>query len=577
VKLDVELEPARRWVKVEGEYALVNDRAHALRQIPVTRGVHFENVEWTLDGEVVTPDDRAGLCVFTPATPLEPRATTRLGFRYEAKLPEGATENGGGLMEFVLDSGVVLTSFSPTFVPTLGFSESTGVDEENRSDPKEYADDFYAGQTDSVFGNNVPFTTHIRVTAPADYTINSIGTLKSEAVADGKRTVVWESDHPVHFLNVIAGRWAVKRGNGTVIYYHPEHDYNLDEMVSALDNARRYYSEWFYPYPWSELKLSEFADYASYAQGFATNITFSEGIGFLTESEPKVEIAFRITAHEAAHQWWGNILLPGKGPGGNVLSEGMSHFASALLIDQVKGPRSRIEFLKHIEDQYGESRVVDSERPLVKLDGSRDGDETVTYDKGGWVFWMLLNEMGRERALEGCRDFIRRYEKGPDHPVLQDFIAVMREHASDSGAFDAFVEQWFFQVVVPEYRLADATKTAADGGAWDVRVRVQNVGTGRMPVEIAAVRGERFPEADEDAPPSAQPTVDDANVVSAAEPVSSEPDTEKAWRESRTTITLGPGESQEVTVRCPFDPERVMVDPDALVLQLRRKLATVKL
>jgi hypothetical protein len=110
-----------------------------------------------------------------------------------------------------------------------------------------------------------------------------------------------------------------------------------------------------------------------------------------------------------------------------------------------------------------------------------------------------------------------------------------------------------------------------------VRVRVQNVGTGRMPVEIAAVRGERFPEADEDAPPSAQPTVDDANVVSAAEPVSSEPDTEKAWRESRTTITLGPGESQEVTVRCPFDPERVMVDPDALVLQLRRKLATVKL
>ena len=27
------------------------------------------------------------------------------------------------------------------------------------------------------------------------------------------------------------------------------------------------------------------------------------------------------------------------------------------------------------------------------------GDQTVTYDKAGWVFWMLLNHLGRERGL----------------------------------------------------------------------------------------------------------------------------------------------------------------------------------
>ena len=53
-------------------------------------------------------------------------------------------------------------------------------------------------------------------------------------------------------------------------------------MRECLDAARRYYSEWFYPYPWRELKLSEFPNLATYAQGFPTNITFSEGIGFLT-------------------------------------------------------------------------------------------------------------------------------------------------------------------------------------------------------------------------------------------------------------------------------------------------------
>ena len=111
------------------------------------------------------------------------------------------------------------------------------------------------------------------------------------------------------------------------MYYHPGHPYNIAEMREALDAARRYYSEWFFPYPWRELKLSEFPNLATYAQGFPTNITFSEGIGFLTTSTPEIHAAFEITAHEAAHQWWGNILSPGKGPGGNILSEGTSHFS----------------------------------------------------------------------------------------------------------------------------------------------------------------------------------------------------------------------------------------------------------
>lgn len=580
-RVDLELDPDRRWFRVDGEYTLLNDRADALRQIPVTPGSHFEHSVWTLDGESVEPENRAGLQVFTPKSPLEPGGSLRLGFRYDGVFPAGATENGGGVGEFILSSGVVLTSFSPSFVPSLGFIEGVGVDEDNRADAKEYTDDFYVGQTDTGFGSNIPYPTHLRITAPAEFTINSVGTLVSDDVADGKRTVVWESDHPVSFFNVVAARWDVKRGEGTSIYYHPEHDYNLDEMLRALEGARRWYSEWFYPYPWQELKLSEFPGYEAYAQGFPTNITFSEDIGFLTKSEPKVELAFRVTAHEAAHQWWGNILVPGKGPGGNILSEGMSHFSTVLLLDQVKGLRSRIEFLKAIEDRYGDRRQVDSERPLVKIDGTRDGDTTVTYDKGGWVFWMLLNQMGRESALAGCRDFIRRFEKGPDHPVLQDFVAVMREHAADATAFDSFVQQWFFHVVVPEYRLTDAKKSRigdlADSDAWEVRVQVKNIGTGRMPVEIAAVRGERFPETDADSETEPRASVAGDNVVSAAGTSTDESDPAKAWHESRTTITLDAGESQEVVIRCPFEPERVLVDPDALVLQLRRKSAVAKL
>ena len=51
---------------------------------------------------------------------------------------------------------------------------------------------------------------------------------------------------------------------------------------------------------------------------------------------------------------------------------------------------------------------------------ARAGDVTVTYDKGGWVFWMLLNRMGRDAALAGIQEFIAHYSTDRDHPVLAE-------------------------------------------------------------------------------------------------------------------------------------------------------------
>ena len=551
VDIAVDLEPARGRLKVSGRYDLVNNRDRPMRQIPITGGLHWESPRWTLDGRDDTPVNRSGLYVFTPKDPLPPGGTIRLGFRFEGAFPAGITKKGGVTNEFILPSGVVLTSFGSSFAPWMGFHETVGVDQENSTESKEYPDDFYLGPTESFAGSRMPFKTKVTVSGPADFTYNSVGTLTSDSTTDeGRRVAVWESDRPVGFFNVVAGRWRVRKGRGTAVYYSEKHPYNIDEMIEALDAARKYYGEWFRPYPWKELKLSEFPALANYAQGFATDITFSESIGFLTESDPKANAAFMVTAHEAAHQWWGNMVAPGKGPGGNLVSEGTSHFSTLLLFEQVKGLRSRIEFAKKIEDQYAKTRSADSERPLVKTDGGRDGDETVTYDKTGFVLWMLLNQMGRGPMLEGIRAFFEAYHANPDHPVLQDFLATLRPHAADPAAFDAFTRQWFFEVVVPEYELADFKK-AKDGDRWLSTATLKNVGTGRMPVEVAATRGERFPK-------------DGGNHPS--------PD----HREARQVLTLGAGESAEVSIRSDFEPEQLVVDPDAKVLMLRRKAAVAR-
>jgi hypothetical protein len=408
------------------------------------------------------------------------------------------------------------------------------------------------GKTPPRLGTGARFPVRTTIRGPGEFDYHGVGIRTEDTTENGLRKVVWESDFPVNFFNVVAAKWDVWEGEGVSIYHHPKHTYNLEEMGRALAAARKYFSEWFYPYPWAELRLNEFPGLAGYAQGFPTNITFSERIGFLTRSKPEAQAAFLVTAHESAHQWWGNLLMPGDGPGGNILSEGLAHFSTILLIGQVQGERDRIEFCKRIEEKYGDDRQLDSEKPLVWIDGTKRGDTTVTYDKGGWVFWMLHQLIGEERSFAALHDMIDTYGVTTDFPLLQDFVEVARRHAPDPDAFEAFVTQWFFDVVLPEYRLHDVTKERA-GDGWTIRGRIENVGTGVMTVDVAGERGERFPK-DEDEDESAE-----------------------AWSVQRVPVKVGSGESADFAIECAFEPERVVVDPDATILMLERVRAVQEL
>ncbi len=562
VDIRLAIQPSSRSLAANGLLRLTNDQDEPVSQFAVSSGTHWRNIKWQLGRPFVVdettpaipraeslqdcePDNRSGLHVFHLDSPLAPGESMILGYSFDGHFPGGISRNGGGSGEFVLPSGVVLTSFSNAMLPSPGFVENVGLDEEDRPEEKVYEDDFYEEELKPLFGGGDRFHVRTTISGPADFRFNGVGILTDEQEHDGQRTVVWETDSPVSFFNVVGGKWKVHRGKSTEIYYHAGHDFNVEQISEAMEAARAWYSRWFAPYPWQDLRLSEFPNMATYAQGFPTNITFSEGIGFLTRDQPGADAPFLVAAHEAAHQWWGNILVPGKGPGGNILSEGMAHFSTGLLFDQVRGERSRISFFRQIEDQYGERRSVDSERPLVEIDGSVSGDTTVTYDKGGWVFWMLLNHMGRTENLQGLQSFIRKYGQSPnDYPVLQDFVSHMRHFADDPQAYDAFVQQWFFEVVVPQYELHDV-RLKQRAGQWVVSGSVRNVGTGKMPLEIAAASRERW--------------------------VDNQPN--PLYQDARTRITIGADETVEFEIRASFQPDRVVVDPDARVLQLKRKYA----
>jgi hypothetical protein len=553
--LALDLFPERREFHGRGTLWLRNPHPFPLRRIPLTPDLHgWKNVRWMLNGKPYTPEDRAGLAVIVPQPPLAPGGSLRVGFRYDAvDVGVRRGEKGSVVAPFLFPSSVLLTTLSPaSIVPHVGFHDDTGVDEDNQYEPHGGPNDEKVHRRDPTpprFGAPTPFTARVAVSAPAGFLVNAVGSpVSSVTGADGRHTVVWRTDVPVRHFSVVGGRgYRVRRGEtpGTEVFYHPAHRRNVGEMLAALDGARRHFGRWFGPYPWKSLRLTEVPGFLDYSQGLSTNITFAEGMGFLTRADDEhPDAAFLVTAHETAHQWWGGMVTPGEGPGGNILSEGMAEYAAGLLVGTMRGDDARRRFLRHDEWKYLRDRRSDGELPLSRLNEHRDGDLTLLYEKGGWVFTMLEDLWGRDRFLAALREFAAAYRNRRDHPVLDDLDAFLRTRAPDRAAYDAFAAQWFHAVVLPKYTVAEARCVpAASGQDWVVTAAVTNVGTGRVPVTVSAV-SERGRAA------GARVRLD-------------------------ARVTLGPGESARVRLRCPgFRPERVVVDPDVRVLQGDRDGAT---
>ncbi len=619
VDAEVSIMPEARRLEVKGAYVLSNQHDKPVTQIPLTPGPHYEHLKWTLNGKAIAPDEkaidpappfvqnRAGLWVFSLEKPLAKGETVTIGFEWDGVFPAGWTRNGGGTGEFVLPSGVVLTSFSPSFVPSVGYAEGVGVDERNATDPKEPEPDAWKQRKDPAFGSGWGSDVTLRVTGPASWQLNAVGEPIDEKIVGDRKTVTWKTEHPVRFFNICGGPLEKLPGDGVAVWYNKKHQYNVEVMKDTLEKCRHFYSQWFAPFPRKELRLTEFPSLASYAQGFPGNITFSESIGFLSRpgTGDEVDAVFFVTAHETGHQWWGNMLMPGKGLGGNILSEGMANFSAWMLTSECRGEDAAKHVLREWEDSYTKKRSADSERPLEKISGTRPGDTSVTYDKGGWVFAMLMDHMGRDAMLAGLQEFIAKYKDGPDFPLLQQFVEVMRTHAKDAAAFDAFTKQWFEQVVLPEYKVRDAKVTGPVGEPpmWTTTAIIDNVGTGTMTVDVAAEG--KTPKADAKTDDKASANADDKAVAKADDMAVAKAD-EKATANSTATsgssspisvkvtvktpgpkpprvltqVTLGPDGTDQshawVEIKTPFEPAKLVVDPDVRVLQLRRKLAEWK-
>jgi len=194
---------------------------------------------------------------------------------------------------------------------------------------------------------------------------------------------------------------------------------NAMAVAESTARAIDYYAERFGPFPYSKLALTQLPGRES--QGWP-GLIFLSSYAFLTREERETLhmgashelMDQQVPAHEAAHQWWGDLVTWATYRD-QWFSEGLANY-SALMILQEKNP----EGFRQVMEKYREDLMEKNKDGNVRKDagpvtlGSRllsshfpGGYEAISYGRGTWLFHMLRS-MLQDGATEARRNDVNQ-------------------------------------------------------------------------------------------------------------------------------------------------------------------------
>ena len=224
------------------------------------------------------------------------------------------------------------------------------------------------------------------------------------------------------------------------IYYHKEHHYNIDRMMHSMKSSLDYFSNNFSPYQYEQLRIMEFPRFSKFAQSFPGTIPFSESIGFVLDidDEKDVDMAFFITAHEIAHQWFGMQVEAANVEGQYFVLETLSQYAAMMVLKQAYGEDKLQQFLEIQLEDYkdGKDREVGEEPSLVNV----ANQDYVYYAKGAINMYKLQKDIGEEQVNKALRRFLEDWNSSDGklktttnrYATSQDLLGYFREVTPES-------------------------------------------------------------------------------------------------------------------------------------------------
>ena len=354
---------------------------------------------------------------------------------------------------------------------------------------------------------------------PERYRVASGGTLSDDRLDGDTRIMRWVTSEPVRGMAFHYGQFDVTEverdappavsvyGNEKYLDFGPD---NLEKTVDDLRDSIRLYTDYFGPFPFESLLVTETATLTGLAFPGLLLLP-SQTFGGLHTGESEL-----YRAHEVAHQWWG-AAIDWEGYRAQWMSEGFAHYAAALYaLNGLKEPDQFEDMLNAWRlDVLGEGQVGQGMglrhygfRPeaLRRSDGHDSGSLVVGYrlnsTKTPLDYRILVYEKGAY-VLHMLRSMLLDVDTGND----DRFKELMRTYAEDrvggimsTRSFEAAVErafgekmtwffdQWVYGVDVPTYRPDLEVSRVVDSPSPFLlhgRIRQEDVPDGfKMPVPI---------------------------------------------------------------------------------------------
>lgn len=328
-------------------------------------------------------------------------------------------------------------------------------------------------------------TADVIVTVREDYEVLSNGRLVSASPpAGGKRTWHWSQElpHPTYLFVLVAGPYVVLEdsfGELPLHYWVYEKDVPdaMRSFVKTPEILAFFEEEYGYSYPWVKYDQITIPGIGGGAESTSATV-----LGESTLHDENAEQDFPshwLVAHEAAHQWWGN-LVSYRDWSEAWLSESFATFGEHLFSRHDLGEDEGAVDLLEKKNAYLREARERYTRPIVfeRWTHPNDNFDRHTYQKGAVVLAMLRSLLGEAAFRRATQHFLEKHQFQPVD--THDLVHAFEEATGRSLGW--FFDQWVYRAGHPVLDISyDWTEVT---GRLVVRVRQENEEIYRLPVRI---------------------------------------------------------------------------------------------
>lgn len=238
-----------------------------------------------------------------------------------------------------------------------------------------------------------------------------------------------------------------------------------DSANSMMLNMMQVFEELFGPYPFDRYGMIAIQPFRYGGMEHQTISTMRRSL-FLSE---------RITAHELAHQWWGNLVTCNSWE--NIwLNEGFASYAEALYEEAKTGIAGRNAIMDRFAERYfAEDSII--RYSLYNPPESRMFGIAI-YQKGAWVLHMLRNLLGDDVFFEGLRAYgnAHAYSVAATEDMRKSFETVFQDD------LEWFFDQWVYQAGYPEYQITNTIGEHDNEGLFEINIMLEQKQVDAPPV-----------------------------------------------------------------------------------------------